>query len=199
MRTDPDRRRLLLLVVGGCAALAAACDSGSSSSPGTILGSATVAATGKTGGIRVVIPSLQRMTTTDSSGSFLVADVPPGTYSVEAEDNAYRLRDRKIATVIGGMTTRVDFSLSPDPSIGTVAGTVPRSAMDPLGATVWASVRGGYAFLGDMQGGVPIVDVSDPAHPRVASVVPVTPNPPPTPNDPPYANYGKSYMTYATG
>jgi len=194
MGTDGNRFYLLLALF--CIALTGvACGSGSSPSSGTLQGSASVAASGKRDGINVLIPSLRRKARTDSSGVFLLTDVPPGTYSLQAEENAYLLQDRRVATVTEGGITRVDFSLAPDPSVGAVVGSVLRNDLDPLGLTVWASIRQGYAFLGDMQGGVPIVDVSDPAHPTVVSTIPVTRNPP---HVSPFINYGKSYMTYAT-
>jgi hypothetical protein len=143
---------------------------------------------GTKAGIRITIPALKIGTTTDSSGDFLLADIPPGEYLAVAEDNAYQWQERKTVTVREGVTTRVDFSLARDPSIGTLVGAVPRSVLDPAGLTLFTFVRGNYAFLGDWMGGVPIVDVTNPASPVLVRIIaPLSPG----------AN-AKSYMSYCT-
>jgi len=56
-------------------------------------------------------------------------------------------------------------------TVWTVVGQVPRSALDSRGRTNTASVRGNYVFLGDHFGGIPIIDVTDPANPVVRSIL----------------------------
>lgn len=174
------------LALGWAAILLSACNTGSST--GSLAGSAEVPATGRKAGIRIVIPSLEMKTSTDASGSFTLADIPPGTYLAVAEDNAYQWQERKTVTVRKGETTRVDFSLARDLTVGSLVGAVPRSVLDPGGFTLITFVRGNYAFLGDRTGGVPIVDVTNPALPVVLRIIaPLSPG----------AN-AKSYMSYCT-
>ncbi|MDA8121947.1 MAG: carboxypeptidase regulatory-like domain-containing protein [Deltaproteobacteria bacterium] len=158
------------------------------SSTGAIIGTASVPSTGKAAGISVLLPALFLKTTTDNAGAFSFQDLAAGTYGIQAEDNAYRLQDRKTVTVSGGRSTSVVLTLVPDNTIGTVIGSVPRSSLDPLGRTITASVRGNYLFLGDHFGGAPIVDVADPRNPAVRSIIsPLSLSP-----------RGTTYMTYCT-
>jgi len=156
--------------------------------PGTITGTASVPSTGKTEGISVLLPTLRLKTTTDNTGAFIFRDLPAGSYALQAEDNAYRLQDRKTVTVSAGQSTNVVLILVPDNTIGTVVGSVPRSSLDPSGRTITASVRGNHLFLGDHFGGAPIVDVTDPRNPVVRSIIsPISTLP-----------RGTTYMTYCT-
>lgn len=175
------RRERLRPVVRLLSAFAAvlclpACITGSAGN-GSVSGTASVTSTGKMEGIRVLIPELRRTATTGPDGKFRIADVPPGSYLVVAEDNAYLWQDRKSAIVSGGAETSLAFSLSFDGAVGTVVGAVPRSVLAPDGMTLFVHVRGNYAFLGDHWGGVPIVDVSDPRSPAVVSTLTLAPYP----------------------
>lgn len=58
---------------------------------------------------------------TDSSGNYVVQDLPPGFYNVRASATGYQAKTLG-ATVTNGGTTVVDFAL--DPSPGSVAGMV---------------------------------------------------------------------------
>ncbi|MBI5904151.1 MAG: carboxypeptidase regulatory-like domain-containing protein [Deltaproteobacteria bacterium] len=156
--------------------------------PGTITGTVSIPSTGKTAGIAVLLPALRLKTVTDNTGAFTFANLPAGPYTVQAEDNAYRLQDRKTVTVNAGRSSGVVLTLVPDNTIGTVVGSVPRSALDPSGRTITASVRDNYLFLGDHFGGAPIVDVADPRNPVVQSIIgPISILP-----------RGTTYMTYPT-
>jgi len=165
--------------------------SSGSSTPGEISGTASDQSSGKVSGIRVVIPGLMLRTVTDSSGNFAFTGIPPGVYTVIAEDNAYRLQERKVITVPPGGISKAAFSLLPDGTVGTVVGQVPRSALDNNGRTNTAMVRGNFVFLGDHFGGVPIIDATDPTNPIVRSILLPQQNAPPL-------ETGKSVMAYCT-
>jgi uncharacterized membrane protein len=56
-----------------------------------------------------------RTVTTDTSGEYTIADVPPGTYQVTASKSGYE-SSTSTATVVSGGTSVTNFSLSPEPA-----------------------------------------------------------------------------------
>jgi len=181
----------VLAAVVYCSCNGSGSSSSGSSTPGEISGTASDPSSGKVSGIRVVIPGMMLRTVTDSSGNFTFTGIPPGVYTVIAEDNAYRLQERKVITVPPGGISKAIFSLLPDGTVGTVVGQVPRSALDNSGRTNTAMVRGNFVFLGDHFGGVPIIDATDPANPIVRSILLPQQNAPPL-------ETGTSDMAYCT-
>ena len=80
-----------------------------------------------------------RSTTTAADGTYLLADVLTGDYTVTASATGYH-DQTKPATVTEGVTTTVDFALELIPTVGWINGTVTDAdTLDPIaGATVEA-------------------------------------------------------------
>ncbi len=81
--------------------------------PGSITGSVTDAEDGSPIAGATVSDGT-RTATTDASGKYNIADVPPGTYQVTAGKEGY-VNVTLTATVVSGGTTVMNFSLNPKP------------------------------------------------------------------------------------
>ena len=79
-------------------------------------------------------------TTTAADGTYTLADIEVGTYSVTASATGYQ-DQTKSAKVTKGKTTTLDFDLTPLPTTGTISGTVTDAdTTEPIeGATVTAN------------------------------------------------------------
>jgi thermitase len=106
---------------------------------GSIIGSVTDAKDGSAI-VGVTVTDGTRTTTTDASGKYTIANVPPGTYQVTASKSGYYSASQTVTAVLGGNAV-ADFPLSEIP--GTITGTV-ASAKDGsaiVGATVSDGTR----------------------------------------------------------
>jgi len=88
--------------------------------PGSISGSVTSA---KDGSVIVgaTVTDGTRTTTTDATGRYTIANVPPGTYQVVASKSGYHNSSLSV-TVLAGTTALANFSLNEIP--GSITGTV---------------------------------------------------------------------------
>ena len=90
--------------------------------PGTIAGTVTDAKDGAPI-VGAVVSDVTRMTTTDATGKYTIADVPPGTYQVTASKSGYHSSSLTV-TVLEGTTNVADLSLSEIIVPGTITGMV---------------------------------------------------------------------------
>jgi len=81
--------------------------------PSSITGSVTDAEDGSPI-VGATVSDGTRMTTTDATGKYTIADVPPGTYQVTASKEDY-VSVTLTATVVSGGTAVMNFSLNPKP------------------------------------------------------------------------------------
>jgi len=81
--------------------------------PGSITGSVTDAENGSPI-VGATVSDGTRTTTTDATGKYTIADVPPGTYQVTAGKYGYG-SSASTVTVVSGGTAVMDFSLNPEP------------------------------------------------------------------------------------
>jgi len=105
--------------------------------PGTVNGTVTNSLTGEpVAGATVTANGYSAIT--DSSGAYVIPDVPIGTYTVTASAEKY-VNQSKTATVTADTTTTLDFALVP--LNGTLSGVVTDSSTgNPIsGATVTAN------------------------------------------------------------
>jgi thermitase len=89
-----------------------------------------------------VVSDGTRTTTTDATGKYTIANVPPGTYQVTASKSGYYSSSSSV-TVLAGATALANFSLSEIIVPGSISGTV-TSAKDGspiVGATVTDGTR----------------------------------------------------------
>jgi thermitase len=82
--------------------------------PGNIAGSVTDAKDGSPI-VGAAVTDDTRVATTDASGKYAIADVPPGTYQVTASKEGYESLTSTV-TVVSGGTAVVNFSLNQKPS-----------------------------------------------------------------------------------
>ena len=122
--------------------------------PGTITGTVTNSLTGEPiAGANVTANGYSA--TTNSSGAYVIPDVPLGNYTVTASAAKY-VNQSKTATVTAGTTTTLDFELTP--LNGTISGIVTDSSTgDPISeATVTAN---GMSATTNSSGAYTISDV----------------------------------------
>jgi thermitase len=81
--------------------------------PGSITGTVTDAENGSPI-VGATVSDGTRTVTTDTSGKYTIADVPPGTYQVTAGQSGYESSMSTVMVVVGG-TAMMDFSLNPEP------------------------------------------------------------------------------------
>lgn len=81
--------------------------------PGSIAGSVTDAADGSPI-VGAAVTDGTRIATTDASGKYTIADVPPGNYEVTASKEGYESLTVSV-TVVSGATSVMDFSLNQKP------------------------------------------------------------------------------------
>jgi len=82
--------------------------------PGTITGLVTDAENGSPI-VGATVSDGTRTVTTDASGKYTIADVPPSTYQVTASKSGYE-SSASTVTVVSGGTAVMDFSLNPEPA-----------------------------------------------------------------------------------
>jgi thermitase len=82
--------------------------------PGSITGSVTDAENGAPI-VGAIVSDGTRTVTTDASGKYTIADVPPSTYQVAASKSGYE-SSASTVTVVSGGTAVKDFSLNPEPA-----------------------------------------------------------------------------------
>ncbi len=68
-------------------------------------------------GANVVLRALNRGTSADAEGSFVLRDVPTGTYTVQISFVGYNQETRSV-TIRGGSTTTIDVALEPSAFVG---------------------------------------------------------------------------------
>jgi thermitase len=90
--------------------------------PGTITGSVTDAEDGS-GIVGATVTDGTRTATTDASGKYTIADVPPGTYQVTASKSGYHSSSSSV-TVLAATTAVVDFSSNEIVVFGIITGSV---------------------------------------------------------------------------
>jgi protocatechuate 3,4-dioxygenase beta subunit len=109
--------------------------------PGAITGSVTSA---KDGSVLVgaTVTDGTRTTTTDATGKYTIASVPPGTYQVTASKSGYHSSSLSV-TVLAGNAAVANFALNEVIVLGSITGSV-TSAKDSspiVGATVTDGTR----------------------------------------------------------
>ncbi|HUW44673.1 MAG TPA: carboxypeptidase regulatory-like domain-containing protein, partial [Dehalococcoidia bacterium] len=109
--------------------------------PGTITGSVTDAEDGSPVAGAVVTDGT-RMTTTDATGEYTIANVPPGTYQVTASKAGYHSSSLTV-TVLSGGTAIANFSLNEVIVPGSITGSVTdvKDGSPIVGATVSDGTR----------------------------------------------------------
>ena len=114
------------------------------SNGGTLFGTITNSVTNVTipGVSGAINTTPTRQFTTDSSGVFIISNIPAGSYTITAVGDDYNENSR-IVTVTSSQIINASFSLTPvdvpvTPTTGTVSGTVMNSATNELisGATI---------------------------------------------------------------
>jgi hypothetical protein len=112
------------------------------STTGRILGTLTDASGAAVAGAQVVIADIQRGTsrtlTTDDAGSYVAADLQPGTYKIRAVAKGFKTVERPSVSVEVATDVRVDFTLQP----GQVSETVVVQEDVPLVNTTSATLGG---------------------------------------------------------
>jgi len=87
------------------------------STSGRILGTLTDQSGAAVGGATVAVTDVQRGTTrtvsTDETGSYAVADLPPGTYKIRIEAKGFKAVERPNVQIEVASDVRADFSLQP--------------------------------------------------------------------------------------
>jgi len=109
--------------------------------PGVITGSVTDAKDGSPI-VGAAVTDGTRTATTDASGTYIIADVPPGSYDVTASKSGYENSSLTV-TVSEGTTAVSDFSLNHLIIPGSIAGSVTNSKDGSVvvGATVTDGTR----------------------------------------------------------
>jgi len=79
--------------------------------------------------------------TSNSSGAYVISDVPPGNYTVTVSADGYEDSSETI-TVTAGETETLDFTLKPVPTTGTITGTVMDSSSGEVIANATVTVNG---------------------------------------------------------
>lgn len=112
------------------------------STSGRILGTVSDASGASIAGAQVVVTDIQRGTsrtlTTDQSGSYVAAELQPGSYRVHVEARGFKTTERPNIPVEVATDVRVDFSLQP----GQVSETVVVEEDVPLVNTTSATLGG---------------------------------------------------------
>jgi thermitase len=83
--------------------------------PGSISGSVTDARDGSPI-VGAAVSDGTRTATTDTSGGYTIADVPPGSYEVTASKEGYESSTSSV-TIISGASSVLDFSLNQNPTV----------------------------------------------------------------------------------
>jgi TonB-dependent SusC/RagA subfamily outer membrane receptor len=109
----PARPRLTPWLLG--AALAAAAPLGAQDAPaarGRIAGAVADSASGRPlGSVQIAVPGTRLGALTDSAGRYVLTNVPPGSYTVEARRVGFAPSTRRGVVVAGGATAAADFRL----------------------------------------------------------------------------------------
>jgi hypothetical protein len=130
------RLAAFLAILSGAAILVA------QSTTGRILGTLSDASGAAIAGARVVVTDVQRGTsrvlTTDDSGSYVAADLPPGNYKIHVEAKGFKASERPSVPVEVASDVRADFTLQ----TGEVSETVVVQEEVPLVNTTSATLGG---------------------------------------------------------
>jgi hypothetical protein len=109
---------------------------------GRILGTLSDASGAAIAGAKVVVTDVQRGTsrvlTTDDSGSYAAADLPPGNYKIHVEAKGFKTSEQPSVSVEVASDVRADFTLQP----GEVSETVVVQEEVPLVNTTSATLGG---------------------------------------------------------
>jgi len=94
---------------------------------------------------------------TDANGRYNIANVLAGTYTVTASKNGYQTASKTGVSVVAGQTTSLNFTLTPIPTKGHIAGIVKDASGNPIeGVNVTAN---GYFDITDANGRYNITNV----------------------------------------
>lgn len=86
---------------------------------GAIQGKATLADQTHHEGISVYIPGLSMQAATDATGTYLINDVPEGTYNLFSEKDGYAAASLNITVTSGATAVAGDIIMSADPAVQT--------------------------------------------------------------------------------
>jgi hypothetical protein len=120
------RRYVLLAALLGCALPASAQTTGSVS--GTIKDNSGAVVPGVAVTIENIETNATRSTSTDSSGTYALALLPPGRYRIKAELQGFRTEERNDFTLQVSQNARVDFSMN----LGSIEESVMVQGAAPL-------------------------------------------------------------------
>lgn len=137
---------------------------------GTISGTVTDASTGNPiAGASVSTQPTTLLVTTDAQGNFSISNVTPGSYTVSASASGY-LAGSASVTVTGGQTAAANLALQPEPTTGTISGTVTEegTSMPIAGASV-STQPATTTATSDAQGNYTISDVDEGSYTVTAS------------------------------
>jgi len=91
-------------------------------------------------GVNVIVPALDRGTTTDAEGRFALEEVPPGTYDVEARFVGYATVTRTVE--VDGETVDLELVLTPEPvNLTGIEVTALRPDVQPSGKLASQQIR----------------------------------------------------------
>lgn len=129
----------LLVVLSACGSDGGGGNGTPDPTTGTISGTVSVVTDGAVlAGATVATEPATTTATTAADGTYTLADVPAGTYSVIVTAEGYLESTREDVTVTAGGTVTLDFALTAAATAGNIAGVVTDAASgDPIaGATV---------------------------------------------------------------
>src|SRR6202011_2816476 len=99
---------------------------------GSLVGTVTDSSGGSVPNAKVTITEtntgVSRSTTTNESGNYTFSDLPPGTYTVAAEQTGFKRASRAGVDVVVNSTGRVDLTLQP----GQITETIEVTAAAPM-------------------------------------------------------------------
>ncbi len=106
-------------------------------------------------------------TTSGSDGSYTLANVDPGTYSVTASKTGYTPDTETGVVVTAGNTTTANFAMAPQP--GSITGYVRDSSSNPISGATVSTNSGGYSTTSGTDGSYTLSNVSQGTYSVTAS------------------------------